>query len=379
MSGAIVSLGDICQFKYGRALPATARDGGTYPVYGSNGIVGRHSAALTRGQTIVVGRKGSLGELNFSESPCWPIDTTYFVDETCTTADLRWLFRAMGSLGLTELNRAAAVPGLNRNDAYEKRLLLPPLEEQRRIAAILDKADALRAKRRYGIAKLDQLLQSVFIDLFGDPVVNPKGWQMVGIADMAEVLRDGPFGSNLKSEHYQPSGVRVIRLQNIGVWKFLAEDAAYISEKHFESLPRNHCRAGDVLIGTLGEPNLRACILPADIDRALNKADCLLFRPKPDMAMAEYVCGLLNCETLIRSASGLALGQTRLRVSMGRLKELRVPLPPLSLQQRFANWYERFCLERARAAEGCAAADSLFKSLQDNAFSGQLVWKDKAA
>ncbi|MGQ0502973.1 MAG: restriction endonuclease subunit S [Panacagrimonas sp.] len=215
---------------------------------------------------------------------------------------------------------------------------LPPLPEQRRIAAILDKADALRAKRRQAIAKLDQLLQSVFLDMFGDPVTNPKGWPIRAIADLAAVLRDGPFGSNLKSEHYKPSGIRVIRLQNIGIWEFLADDAAYISEEHYASLPRNHCKAGDVLIGTLGDPNLRACILPPTIDRALNKADCLLFRPERTRATAEYICGLLNSPSLIGSAGGLALGQTRLRISMGRLKELSVPMPPPPEQQRFTSF-----------------------------------------
>src|SRR5215475_12026903 len=86
------------------------------------------------------------------------------------------------------------------------------------------------------------------------------------------------FGSNLKTSHYRERGVRVIRLQNIGVGKFLDEDKAYISEEHFAALPRHHCFSGDVLIGTLGDPNLRACLQPKRIKRALNKADCILLR-----------------------------------------------------------------------------------------------------
>jgi type I restriction enzyme, S subunit len=259
----------------------------------------------------------------------------------------------------------------NLSDLRKVSIPLPPIAEQRRIASILDKADALRAKRREAIAKLDQLLRSVFFDMFGDPVTNPKGWPTFGIADLAQILRDGPFGSNLKSEHYQTTGVRVVRLQNIGVWEFLGEDAAYISEEHFASLPRNHCRPGDVLIGTLGDPNLRACILPDNIDRALNKADCLLFRCNRDIATAEYVCGLLNCESLMQSASGLALGQTRLRVSMGRLKELTVPAPPLAEQQRFTDFCTRLNRERAALLRSCAATEQLFASLQTRTFSGQ--------
>ncbi|MGL5995388.1 MAG: restriction endonuclease subunit S [Pseudomonas proteolytica] len=269
---------------------------------------------------------------------------------------------------LADYYTGATIKHLTGRDLARYEFSLPPVPDQQRIVAILDKADALRAKRRGAIAKLDQLLQSVFLEMFGDPVTNPKGWPIRGIAELAEQLRDGPFGSNLKSEHYQSSGIRVIRLQNIGVWRFLGNDAAYVSEEHFASLPRNHCRPGDVLIGTLGDPNLRACILPSSIERALNKADCLLFRPERGLATAEYICGLMNCKSLIQSASGLALGQTRLRISMGRLKELSVPLPPLELQQRFTSFCEQYERERDAALKSMAAIEALFSSFQTQFF-----------
>ena len=174
MSETLLPLGEICEFKYGKSLPASTRDGGNFDVYGSNGVVGQHSETITSGPTIVVGRKGSIGELNFSNESCWPIDTTYYVDASSTSADLRWLYHALSGLHLTELNKSAAIPGLNRNDAYEKKLRVPSLAEQRRIAAILDKAEALRSKRREAIAKLDQLLQSVFLEMFG----GDKDWSI---------------------------------------------------------------------------------------------------------------------------------------------------------------------------------------------------------
>lgn len=86
------ALGTFCEFKYGRSLAAKNRKGGKFPVYGSNGIVGLHDAPLTSGPTIIIGRKGSAGALQYSEKPCFPIDTTYYIDDTCTEADLKWLF-----------------------------------------------------------------------------------------------------------------------------------------------------------------------------------------------------------------------------------------------------------------------------------------------
>jgi len=172
------SLGEICEFKYGKSLPSGNRIGGSVSVFGSNGIVGQHNEAITSGPTIVIGRKGSFGEVNFSVSPCWPIDTTYYIDSTATKEDLRWLTFLLATLGMTKLNRAAAIPGLNREDAYRQRLLLPPLAEQKRIAAILDKADAIRRKRQAAIKLADDFLRATFLDMFGDPVTNPKGWDV---------------------------------------------------------------------------------------------------------------------------------------------------------------------------------------------------------
>ncbi|HEY5866645.1 MAG TPA: restriction endonuclease subunit S, partial [Candidatus Tectomicrobia bacterium] len=86
-----VVLGEVCEFKYGKSLPESKRVVGKVAVYGSNGIIGQHNEAITDGLTIVVGRKGSFGEVNLSYDSCWPIDTTYYIDRTATNADLRWL------------------------------------------------------------------------------------------------------------------------------------------------------------------------------------------------------------------------------------------------------------------------------------------------
>ena len=249
---------------------------------------------------------------------------------------------------------------------------LPPLDEQKRIAGILDAADALRAKRREALAELDTLLQSTFLDMFGDPVTNPMGWPPTSLSAISEELRDGPFGSNLKTSHYVESGVRVIRLQNIGVGEMRNDDLAFISEEHFASLPRNHCRPGDVIIGTMGDPNLRACIVPLALAHAINKADCILMRVDMTKVDAIYVCWLLNNPCMVSMARRLVRGQTRGRISLGRLKELQVHLPPIELQLRFAAIVESVEQQKASQRAHLAELDTLFASLQSRAFRGDL-------
>jgi type I restriction enzyme S subunit len=145
-------LEDVIEIKYGKGLPKRARKGGEFRVFGSNGEIGRHNEAFTKGTTLIIGRKGSVGEVHLSDSACWPIDTTYFVDDFPGGLNVRYLFRFLKSQDLADLDRSTAVPGINRNDLYEIKLPLPPLPEQRRIVA---KIEALFRQSRRGREALD--------------------------------------------------------------------------------------------------------------------------------------------------------------------------------------------------------------------------------
>ncbi len=368
MSVRTVQVGEVCEFVYGNSLKAECRRPGKVPVFGSNGIVGWHDQAITSGPTIVIGRKGSIGEINWSNEPCFPIDTTYFVEKTKKPCDLRWLYFTLLKLDLTRFNKSAAIPGLNREDAYEQRIPWPDLSNQKRIAGRLEQVGRLRRTRNYALELSDGFLPAAFLAVFGDPKENPKKWPNQYLSDVCLRFSDGPFGSNLKSEHYRPSGVRVIRLNNIGIGEFLDGNQAFISVEHFGTLRKHECLPGDVLIGTLGDPNLRACIQPVEIKVALNKADCVQARTDPKKANAEYLCGLLNMPTTLNLVPGMIHGQTRARVSMGELAELPIPIPPLPLQQHFAAVVERHKRMRARQREALRQADHLFESLLDRAF-----------
>jgi type I restriction enzyme S subunit len=281
--------------------------------------------------------------------------------------DVKYLYHFLRQLKLTD-------GGYDRHFKYLKRseVILPPLAEQKRIARILDRAEALRLKRLAALSHLDILTQSIFLEMFGDPATNPKKFSCKPLGELASKFSDGPFGSNLKSSHYTEVGVRVIRLQNIGIGEFLDDDKAYISDEHFASIRKYECRPGDVIIGTLGDPNLRACILPEWIPVALNKADCVQLRPNELIANASYLCALLNQPATERMAQDLILGQTRLRISMGRLRGLNVPVPPLSLQGEFARRVTAVEKLKAAHSSSLAAMDSLFASLQHRAFRGEL-------
>jgi len=129
----------------------------------------------------------------------------------------------------------------------------------------------------------------------------------------------------------------------------------------------------------MGDPNIRACILPDFIPEALNKADCVQIRSKLGLATAEYICWLLNIPSTLIMAAASILGQTRSRISMGRLQELIVPVPPLNLQSEFASRVSHATVFLERQAKSSVGLESLFQSMIRRAFSGELTAKWREA
>lgn len=231
----------------------------------------------------------------------------------------------------------ATIPHLNREILESIEIPIPSLIRQKQIVQVLDKAQELIDWRKTSIELLESILQNVFKDTFGDVTKNNLNWGKQNLKSVSKKFNDGPFGSNLKSEHYQKDGIRVIRLQNIGVRQFDDSDKVYISKEHLKTLSKYACYPGDILIGTMGEPNLRACALPENIEIAINKADCLLFRPDKTKVTIEYLLYLFNDKSFISSVSNLILGQTRGRISYGRLSQVDIPVPPLPVQENFSS------------------------------------------
>lgn len=362
-----VNLGTICEFKYGKSLPKSKRDGGEFNVYGSNGIVGTHSEAITDGETIVIGRKGSFGEVNYSANSCWPIDTTYFVDRSATKQHLRWLAYRLTRLGLTDLNKSAAIPGLNREDAYRQTLLLPPLDEQKRIAEVLDRAEALRAQRRAALALLDELTQSIFLDMFGDPVTNPNGWDICSLESVTTKITDGTH----KTPKYVNEGIEFLSAKDLKYGGIMWGTNKFISkEEHVQLIKRCNPELGDLLLaksGSLGS----VAIIDREHDFSLFESLCLIKYVREKLN-PQYLVELLRCppmlDRLLQNNKGVAVKHLHLV----DVRRLQIPLPDLKHQDKFSQVCMTIQKQKERYQKSLSQLDELFASFQQRAFKGEL-------
>lgn len=271
----------------------------------------------------------------------------------------------------TRSKTGSAIRRIILKDLKRVEFYVPPLPEQRRIAAILDKADELRQKRRQAIEKLDQLLQSVFLDMFGDPVTNPKGWDQLPLGDVTK-FENGDRSSNYPSgPDIVSHGVLFLSTKNIRSSMLDLSECQYITAEKFKSLSRGKLQAGDLIItlrGTLG-----SCALfdEAQYDTGFINAQMMIIRSSAKL-LPRFLHSLLvssKMQSYIRyDASGAAVPQ----LTANGLKKIRVIVPPLYEQQKYCDVLEQFNQQMFCAKAAFSKLESLFGSLQQRAFNGTL-------
>ena len=251
---------------------------------------------------------------------------------------------------------------------------LPPLDEQKRIAGILDAADALRAKRREALAQLDTLLRSTFLDMFGDPV--RSGWTMVTVEAVASsqsgAIRTGPFGSQLLHSEFVDEGICVLGIDNAVANEFRAGEPRFITGQKYDQLRRYTVRPGDVLITIMGTCG-RCAVVPDGIPTAINTKHlcCVTLdhgRCLPEFMHAYFLEHPIARRYLERRAKGAIMSG----LNMGIIKALPIPAAPFDLQRRFAAIVHSVEQQRDRHRAHLAELDILFASLQSRAFRGNL-------
>lgn len=276
---------------------------------------------------------------------------------------------------VSHLAAGANINNLKNEHLDNLQIPFPPLAEQKRIAGILDAADALRAKRRESLAQLDTLLQSTFLDMFGDPVTNPIGWDVKTLEEFISPtqysLKRGPFGGALKKEIFVKDGFKVYQQQNV-IYEDFTSGSYFISARDYNRLIAFAVQSGDLLIscsGTIG----RIAVVPKGARAGVMNQALLKIRLNESKMLTTFFLGLWKSSSFERQVLGMTHGTGMKNMkSMKELKAIKFMLPPVDTQHRFATVVESVGQQKARQLAHLAELDTLFASLQARAFRGDL-------
>ncbi|MEP6933979.1 MAG: restriction endonuclease subunit S [Nitrospirota bacterium] len=264
---------------------------------------------------------------------------------------------------------------VGRDSLLGLRMPLPPLAEQRQIAKVLDLAEALQAKRRAALTQIDTLIQSVFLDLFGDS--EKRAWPVTTIAEVAHPdegsIRTGPFGSDLLHSEFVDEGVAVLGIDNAVANEFRWNERRFISESKYRELKRYTVKPGDVLITIMGTCG-RCAVVPDDVPVAINTKHLCCITLDSEKCLPSFLHAYFLRHPLARRyLEQTAKGAIMAGLNMGIITAMPIRLPPLSLQHDFAR--RVVAVEKLKTAH-CSSLteiDALFDTLQHRAFRGELA------
>ena len=361
----MVRLGDVCELKYGKALKKEDRVEGEYRVFGSAGSVGTHVEANFVGPVSVVGRKGSAGSVEWSSGNCWIIDTAFGVlPKSEEQVDSRWLYWLLKDLRLGRLQKHAAVPGISKADVVKEEFRLPPLDEQRRIAAILDEMGAL-------IEKVDTELSVL---------------QKVQHSRLDEVLRHSPqvplktyvesiqSGKSVKEASTDEVCNRVLKISAVTSGIFQPDESKPLPDDYTPA-DAHRVQKGDVLVSRANTAELvGASALVVDEVQNLYLPDKLWRLNLAQGVQAAVIVGILQNAVVRSRISAKASGSGGSMKNITQTAFLQVLVPQLSTgeQARLSSLLMLFGSVRELLHQKRLHLETLRLSLSTRAFQGEL-------
>ena len=294
------------------------------------------------------------------------------IDDRCDIDYLQRVLRNYRSY-FDLIKRGATIQGITTEVLRQLDIPLPPIETQRKIAAVLDTAQGMIDLRKAQLEKMDEFLRSVFLDMFGDPMTNPKDWNTLLVGNLIKVLEAG----------WSADGARRMKVSGEkAVLKVSAVTSGFFRDTEYKVLDENVVIKEDVF------PHKGDLLFSRANTRELVGATCMIFNDYPDLLLSDklwritfndltnfvYMKFVLSDNQIRKSISNEATGTSgsMYNVSMEKFKALDIPLPPLHLQTRFAAIVKATEAQKALMQQSLTEMENNFNSLMQQAFRGEL-------
>jgi type I restriction enzyme S subunit len=334
-----------------------------YPVFGANGRIGFYTEYNHEHPTVLITCRGATcGTINVSDPKSYVTGNAMALDELDPkTADLRFVAYALNWRGLRDAITGSAQPQITRSSLSGVEIPLPPLSEQKRIADILDKADAIRRKRQEAVLIMDDLVESAFVEFFGHPLASCP-WPQKQIDDVGAVSTGNT--PSTKNPEFFDGQVPWVRPTELGNWWPVSQTAKTLSESGLQVA--RSIRAGGTLVCCIGATLGKVGIVnrTSSFNQQINAVD---FGEEVDDWYGMF-CLRLMASRFIAEATHTTLPI----LNKGDFSRQQMPVPPIKLQRRFGKLVDHLLEWRPALTAATEQAQGLFNSLVQRAFKGEL-------
>lgn len=371
MSWDLISLGEITNIRTGKLDANASSADGEYPFFTCAREPLKISSFSYNCECVLVAGNGDLN-VKYYNGKFDAYQRTYIVEsKNKEVLNVRYLFHFLDKylVKLREQSIGGIIKYIKLGNLTEAKIPLPPLAEQRRIASILDQADELRQKRQQAIAKLDQLLQATFIDMFGDPNTYQNRFPIKSLKQVCTKITDGEHGTVQRLE----SGKLYLMARNITKNMTLdMTEVSYISEEdHQRIYKRCSPESGDLMIVCVGATIGKLCLVPDMGEFSLARSVALL-KPDINSVISQYLLYLLASDYMQQKILNSRNTAAQAGLYLGKLSIIEVPVPPKELQEKWSKIALSIEDQKQNLYKQLDMQNQLFSSLQNQAFSGTL-------
>ena len=243
----IKKLGEVCDIICGQDYKSVKDDNGKYPIYGTGGIMGYASQYRCPANSVIIGRKGSINNPLFVETEFWNVDTAFGVVPNEKILHPKFFYLFCKDYDFTRHDVSVTIPSLRRTDILKINVPVPPIAEQEKIVAELDCLSGIIEKKKQQLKELDNLAQSIFYEMFGDPVENDKGWEVKTYGSEFQISSGGTpdTKNNLYWDNGDISWIGSNLCHDEIIYK---NDGKYITKDGFDNSRAKEYKSGYVLV-----------------------------------------------------------------------------------------------------------------------------------
>ncbi|RNI14525.1 restriction endonuclease subunit S [Methanohalophilus sp. RSK] len=365
-------LDEVCEIRKGSSITKKKIGEGDIPVVaGGKEPAYFHDKSNRNGETITVSASGAYaGYVNYFIQPIFASDCSTIKPINCGDLLPSFVYKMLKSRQneIYNLQKGGGQPHVYPKDLKGFKIPVPPVDTQRKIIDILDSMEELQHLRKETLGISDQLIQSVFLEMFGDPKKNPKGWVTILLKECIENVRYGTSSPPTFSE----SGIPFIRATNIKKGRILEKNMKYIPESESHKIEKCKLDQNDILIVRSGV-NTGDCALVGEKYSSAYAGYDLILNPNSNKLNEFYLVQLLYSQYYQKILLMLSRRAGQPHINSKQVKELQIPLPPVHLQQQFADFVQSVEDMKSSQLKSAETMDEMFNSFLDKAFRGELV------